>query len=232
LLRHRRNEHAKSDKIKAFKKKLSYPGEDTLYIPTIVSRSMCDYRRRLYWWIHLLITYTHDLELQTITAPLLISTIYKSPKHPLSLFQPAVSPPAVSWQRLLTVEILQLRALKSSLHRFPYRTPSQLSQSQRYATTDGQSVSLSWCQAPIWDLRPDFLFWQLRVCSCGAPSLTRGRVCLIQCSIYLHFTRYYMKVFNTIYTRLLSVQAQYRRSCPIFSSFRLWILVVILLYEI
>jgi hypothetical protein len=36
-------------------------------------------------------------------------------------------------------------------------TPGQ-SQSQSYVTTDGQSASLSWCQAPIWDLRPDFFF--------------------------------------------------------------------------
>jgi hypothetical protein len=27
-----------------------------------------------------------------------------------------------------------------------------------YVTTDGQSASLSWRQAPIWDLRPDFFF--------------------------------------------------------------------------
>jgi hypothetical protein len=29
------------------------------------------------------------------------------------------------------------------------------SQSQSYVTTDGQSASLSGCQAPIWGLRPD-----------------------------------------------------------------------------
>jgi hypothetical protein len=27
-----------------------------------------------------------------------------------------------------------------------------------YVTTDGQSASMSWCEAPIWDLRPDFFF--------------------------------------------------------------------------
>jgi hypothetical protein len=37
---------------------------------------------------------------------------------------------------------------------------------------------------------------QLRVCWCGAPSLTRGRVCLLQCTIYLHFTCYYMNVYT------------------------------------
>jgi hypothetical protein len=34
------------------------------------------------------------------------------------------------------------------------------SQSQSYVTTDGQSASLSWCQAPIWGLRPDFYYCQ------------------------------------------------------------------------
>jgi hypothetical protein len=34
------------------------------------------------------------------------------------------------------------------------------SQSQIYVTTDGQLASLPWCQAPIWDLRPDFYFRQ------------------------------------------------------------------------
>jgi hypothetical protein len=38
-----------------------------------------------------LTTYTHDLELQAITAPLIVCTIHKSPQHPLSISQPAVS---------------------------------------------------------------------------------------------------------------------------------------------
>jgi hypothetical protein len=36
--------------------------------------------------MHLLATYTHDWELQVIAAPLLISTVHKSPQHPLSIF--------------------------------------------------------------------------------------------------------------------------------------------------
>jgi hypothetical protein len=51
-----------------------------------------------------------------------MSTILKAPQHPLSLFQPAMSSPAVPWKRLPTVEILQLHTLKPSLHRLPYRT--------------------------------------------------------------------------------------------------------------
>jgi hypothetical protein len=41
---------------------------------------------------------------------------------------------------------------KSSLYKLP--------SSQSYVTTDGQSASLSWCQAPIWGLRPDFYYCQ------------------------------------------------------------------------
>jgi hypothetical protein len=41
--------------------------------------------------------------------------------------KPAVSSPAVPWQRLLTVEILQLHVFKPSLHSFPHRTDFQLS---------------------------------------------------------------------------------------------------------
>jgi hypothetical protein len=34
-------------------------------------------------------------------------------------------------------------------------------QSQSHVTTDGQSASLSWNKAPIWDLRPDFYYCQI-----------------------------------------------------------------------
>jgi hypothetical protein len=60
------------------------------------------------------------------------------------------------------------------------------SQSQSYITTDSQSASLSWCQAPICYPRPVvpilslIIFGQLRVCWCEAPSLTRSRVCTFQ----------------------------------------------------
>jgi hypothetical protein len=41
-------------------------------------RRVCDYRRGTDWILDLLITYTHNSELQVITASLLISTLYKS----------------------------------------------------------------------------------------------------------------------------------------------------------
>jgi hypothetical protein len=58
--------------------------------------------------------------------------------------------------------------------------------SQSLITTDGQSASLSSSQAPIWDPRIIFpllsliIFRQLRICWCGAPFLTRSRVCSFQ----------------------------------------------------
>jgi hypothetical protein len=47
------------------------------------------------WILDLLATYTHDSEERAITTLPLISTIHKSPQHPLSLFQLSVSSPAV-----------------------------------------------------------------------------------------------------------------------------------------
>jgi hypothetical protein len=63
------------------------------------------------------------------TADLHNSQITTAPAKP---FQPAVSSPAIPWQRLLTVEILQLHALKSSLHGLPYRTDLALNFSLAY----------------------------------------------------------------------------------------------------
>jgi hypothetical protein len=55
-----------------------------------------------------------------------------------------------------------------------------LSQSQSHIATDGQSISKSWCRAPSGAHDQIFIaVWQLRFVFCGAPSLTRGRVCLL-----------------------------------------------------
>jgi hypothetical protein len=53
-------------------------------------------------------------------------------------------------------------------------------QSQSHIATDGQSISKSWHRAPSGAYDQIFItLWQLRSCFCGAPSLTRGRVCLL-----------------------------------------------------
>jgi hypothetical protein len=47
---------------------------------------------------------------------------------------------------------------------------------------------MSWYRVPLWDLRQDITscwnvsVWNLRSCICGAPSLTRGRDCNLQCN--------------------------------------------------
>jgi hypothetical protein len=54
------------------------------------------------------------------------------------------------------------------------------SQSQSHIATDSQSVSKSWCRAPYGAHDQIFIMvWQLRSCFCGAPSLRRGRICLL-----------------------------------------------------
>jgi hypothetical protein len=61
----------------------------------------------------LLTTYTHHSELQVITLPLLISTLYKPFLQTLNLLQPTVSSTAILWKPMLTAEILQLPMLNS-----------------------------------------------------------------------------------------------------------------------
>jgi hypothetical protein len=65
---------------------------------------------------------------------------------------------------------------------------SHRSRSRNYFTTDSQSVSTSWYRVCLWDLRPYIIscrnvtVWNLRCCTYGAPSLTRGWVCNLQCN--------------------------------------------------
>jgi hypothetical protein len=138
--------------------------------------------------LDLLTTYTH---LQALTTVSLISTLHKSRQHPLSLLQPAVSSPAVPWQRFLTVEILQFHAIRFYLRSLPCRTQlsaeSRLTprlaaishhrpgllftgwlstdKSQSHIATDGQSISKSSCRAPSGAHDQIFItVWQLQSC--------------------------------------------------------------------
>jgi hypothetical protein len=109
--------------------------------------------------------------------------------------------PHVSWQRLLTVEILQLlrscliwmvapfqlstlAPTKSSLHRL---TDKAQSQSQSYFTTGGlPPVTLSWRQAPWYSQRS---FFQMNLCGHSlyvTSSLTRKWVCLLWIGLAFH----------------------------------------------
>jgi hypothetical protein len=88
--------------------------------------------------------------------------------------------------------------LGSLRNSFSLRVVVAESEPESYITINGQSASLSWNKAPIWGLN-DYIFIvrQLRVCWCGAPSLTIGRVCHLQLLLalasYLQNTR--MKLF-------------------------------------
>jgi hypothetical protein len=92
-----------------------------------------------------------------------------------------MSSPAIHWQRLLTVEILQLHALT------PFPAAHRLTngrglkwKSKSKSHCDWRSVSKSWCQAPSGAHDQIFItVWQLRSCFHGVPSLTRGRICLL-----------------------------------------------------
>jgi hypothetical protein len=53
-------------------------------------------------------------------------------------------------------------------------------QSRSHIATDSRSICKSWCRAPSGVHDQIFItLWHLRSCFSGAPSLTRGRVCLL-----------------------------------------------------
>jgi hypothetical protein len=59
-----------------------------------------------------------------------------------------------------------------------------------YFAADGQSTSSSWYRAPLWGPWPDFILVLSLVTiacfsSCRAPLLTKGRVCNLQCNLWL-----------------------------------------------
>jgi hypothetical protein len=55
-----------------------------------------------------------------------------------------------------------------------------LNSSQSHIATDGQSISKSWCRVPSGSHDQIFItLWQLWSSFSGAPSLTRGRLCLL-----------------------------------------------------
>jgi hypothetical protein len=61
--------------------------------------------------------------------------------------------------------------------------------SQSYITTDGQSVSLSWYQAPIWGLWPDFSTVRpLRVFDMGRPLWREDGSVFYNVQYTIHFT--------------------------------------------
>jgi hypothetical protein len=63
-----------------------------------------------------------------------------------------------------------------------FKDPQNQRQSQSHVTTDGQSTSQSWCQAPSGGQYQIFdTVRQLRFRRCGAPSLLRGQSVIYCC---------------------------------------------------
>jgi hypothetical protein len=117
--------HCETEKLweeRKYIKDVGHFGDEEESGRILLSRSMCDYRRGLDWLLDLLTTYTHDLELRAITAPLLISTIEKSSQHPISLFPACCVLTSRALATALTLEILQVHAVTSSLHSLACRT--------------------------------------------------------------------------------------------------------------
>jgi hypothetical protein len=81
--------------------------------------------------------------------------------------------------------IVSLRACSTTIFTAYFLvTFLRLSQSQSHVTTDGQSVSMSWCQVHSGTCDQIlFTVWNLLCCLCGAPTLRRGRVCLLSVSV-------------------------------------------------
>jgi hypothetical protein len=115
--------------------------------------------------LDLLSTYTPDLELQVITASALVSTLYKSPRHPLSfssllcLDQPFPGNGFNSGDLQLPCSSPLWMAAPFQLSLFFTDCHMELTWlvrviSQSYFTTDGlQPISSSWRQAP-WESQP------------------------------------------------------------------------------
>jgi hypothetical protein len=100
-----------------------------------------------------------------------------TPRH----WVPFSSPPTT---RMATVEVLDPSSTRDQLSRI---------QSQSHITTDCQTVCLSWCRAPAGAHDQMFLLvWKLLSCPCGAPFLTRGRVChlsvIVGSALYCTYT--------------------------------------------
>jgi hypothetical protein len=113
-----------------------------------------------------------------------ISIIHKAPQHPLS-FSPTC---CFCNSRSLSTAFNSGDSSGSRSHAVTVRriSLSSFSRSRSHIATDGQSVSMSWCRAPSGDRDQIFItVWQSRCCFCGAPSLTRGRVCLLYCPLPL-----------------------------------------------
>jgi hypothetical protein len=90
-----------------------------------------------------------------------------------------------------------------SVLRWAEKTPTQSldnpCQSQSHIATDGQSVCPSWRRAPAAAHDQIFLLvWKLLSCLCGAPSLTRGRVCRLSVMVCIFSSLSFVQLFTIL----------------------------------
>jgi hypothetical protein len=110
---------------------------------TVLSRAcVCHYRRGFDWWMDLLTTYTHNSELQVITAPWLIYTPYKSLAHAKC----SQSSLVVSWQRILT----QQSHCNYSTHKIFLSLPHSCSSFLHRRTSNSQLNLIAISSQPPW----------------------------------------------------------------------------------
>jgi hypothetical protein len=147
-------------------------------------------------WIYWHFIHSHSSGLQAIIALSLFYTLYISLLHKLYGSQVFTSHLlATDFSVSLSLQIkhevffappYSFLAISSrspstaiSRTRLLFCTPSRL-KSKSKSHYDWRSVSKSWCRAPCGAHDQIFItVWQFRSCFCGAPSLTRGRVCLL-----------------------------------------------------
>jgi hypothetical protein len=116
-----------------------------------------------------------------------------------------------------------------------YKSSTGWLQSQSHIATDGQSVCLSWCRAPNQIL---VTVWQLlsypwegahsdeRTClSFVSQSAVLGQLSV--CTIFIFYMCHMLLNTYAIYTRPLSVRAQYSRLCPISNGWLVWVWVTL-----
>jgi hypothetical protein len=151
-----------------------------------MSRDWNDNRRVLDWWLDLLHTLIQCL---TTFYSSLLRTLVSTVKFSLSLlgsgFQrwtfPLLSVPELSPASATSFSQQQLTTTETQ-HSLT-ATPSQ---SRRYVTTDGQSASLSWCQAPIWGPCSEIYYCQTVAGSLMLDALSEERTGCLQ--LLLAFT--------------------------------------------
>jgi hypothetical protein len=96
---------------------------------------------------------------------------------------------------------------------------SQIAKSKSKLHYDWQSVSMSWYRVLLWNLRLDIIscrnvaVWNLRSCIYWAPSLTRGRVCNLQCNHSIVRVAQNPKSYSEASSTYISVDVLRRTKC-------------------